>query len=199
MSTTDQPISNYTTAEILYDVTHYVKLLKACSATSAISMLCSILIIVAYIHLRISQPNKSNRVSLRCVFMASIMNLINSVFDIVIISIYSDTYLCRTSSIIVMFTRVMSTVFLALVGVNLVLVFVYNVSSSAHQLECIYYPSAVVYGLITITIPIVESSDDGLFSHTDLRCYYFLHYYQFLGYSSMLWVSNIEINQKAIK
>lgn len=196
MLTTNQPISNYTTAEILNDVTQYVELLKACSATSAISMLCSLLIVVAYIHLRISQPDKADRVSLRCVFMASIMNLINSVFGIVIISIYGDTYLCRASSIIVMFTRVMSAVFLALVGVNLVLVFVCNVSSSAHRLERIYYPSAIVYGLMAITVPIIESSDDALSSRTDLRCYYFLHYYQFLGHSSMLWVNSIEIDQK---
>lgn len=198
MLKTDQPISNYMTTEILYDITQYVKLLKAGSATSAISMFCSILIIVAYIHLRISQPDKAKRISLRCVFMASIMNLINSVFDIVIITIYGDTYLCRASSIIVMFTRVMSTEFLALVGVNLVLVFVFNVSTSAYRLECIYYSSAIIYGLITIIIPIEESFDDVLSSRTDLRCYYFMNYYQFLGHSSMLWVITLEINQKTV-
>jgi len=120
--------------------------------------------------------------------MASIMNLINSIFDIIIALIYGDTSLCRASAIVAMFTRVMSAVFLALVGINLVLVFVCNIQTSANRLEYIYYPSAFLYGLVTIVVPIVESSDDMLSTRNDLRCYYFVHYYQFFGHSSLLWV-----------
>ncbi|KAL9540746.1 hypothetical protein MBANPS3_009513 [Mucor bainieri] len=189
MLTTDQPIHNFATkADYIYDLQQYIKLLKACCATSAVSVLSSLIISICYLHLRVSQPEKANRVSLRCVFLASIMNLINSVFDIVIVLIYGDTYVCRASAIVAMFTRVMSVVFLALVGINLVLVFVCNVGTSAKRLEYIYYPSAFVYGLITITVPIVESSDDVLSARADLRCYYFIHYYRFLGHSSLLWM-----------
>ncbi|CEP16578.1 hypothetical protein [Parasitella parasitica] len=151
-------------------------------------MFCSLLITITYIHFRISRPDEANRVSLRCVFMASLMNLINSIFDIAIVLIVGDTYACRASAMISMLTRVMSAVFLTLVGVNLVLVFVCNVNASARRLERIYYPSAFAYGLLTITMPIVESSDDVLSPNTDLRCYYYIHYYQFLGHSSMLWM-----------
>ncbi|KAG1113913.1 hypothetical protein G6F42_014334 [Rhizopus arrhizus] len=116
------------------------------------------------------------------------MNLINSIFDIIIALIYGDTSLCRASAIVAMFTRVMSAVFLALVGINLVLVFVCNIQKSANRLEYIYYPSAFLYGLVTIVVPIVESSDDMLSTRNDLRCYYFVHYYQFFGHSSLLWM-----------
>lgn len=188
--TTDQPIHSFAaTSNYLYTLQQYIKLLKACCATSAISMLSSLIIIICYLHLRMSHPDKANRVSLRCVFIASIMNFINSIFDIVVVLIYGDTYICRASAIVAMFTRVMSAVFLALVGINLVLVFVCTVNTSAKRLEYVYYPSAFVYGIITIAIPIAVSSDDVLSDRTDLRCYYFIHYYQFLGHSSLLWVS----------
>ncbi|CAO0789517.1 unnamed protein product [Mucor circinelloides] len=183
------PISSFTTSShYLYELRQYMKMLKACYATCAISMLCSLIIAVSYLHLRVSQPDRANRVSLRCVFMASIMNLINSIFDIIIALIYGDTSLCRASAIVAMFTRVMSAVFLALVGINLVLVFVCNIQTSANRLEYIYYPSAFLYGLVTIVVPIVESSDDMLSTRNDLRCYYFVHYYQFFGHSSLLWM-----------
>ncbi|KAF1804003.1 hypothetical protein FB192DRAFT_1470540, partial [Mucor lusitanicus] len=185
----DQPIHSFAaTSNYLYTLQQYIKLLKACCATSAISMLSSLIIIICYLHLRMSHPDKANRVSLRCVFIASIMNFINSIFDIVVVLIYGDTYICRASAIVAMFTRVMSAVFLALVGINLVLVFVCTVNTSAKRLEYVYYPSAFVYGIITIAIPIAVSSDDVLSDRTDLRCYYFIHYYQFLGHSSLLWM-----------
>ncbi|GAN09070.1 hypothetical protein MAM1_0241c08592 [Mucor ambiguus] len=189
MLTSNQPMHNFATRSVyIYDLQQYMTLLKACYATSAVSVLSSLIISICYLHLRSSQPDKANRVSLRCVFMASIMNLINSVFDIVIVSLYGDTYVCRASAIVAMFTRAMSAVFLALVGINLVLVFVCNLGTSAKKLEYIYYPSAFVYGLITIIVPIVELSNNRQSARTDLRCFYFIHYYQFLGHSSLLWM-----------
>lgn len=197
MPTADQTLYNLaTTSNYLYDLQQYDKLLKARCAASAVSVLSSLIIVICYLHLRVSRPDKANRVSLRCVFMASIMNLINSVFDIVIVLIHGDTYICRASAILAMLTRAMSAVFLTLVGINLVLVFVCNVDTLAKRLEYIYYPGACVYGLVTIVVPIVEFSKDDLSTSTDFRCYYFIHYYQFLGHGSLLWVSSSFIKAK---
>lgn len=175
--------------EIILQLMEYRGLAKATIATTIISMLSSILIIVHYILMRYKEPEKANRVSIRCVFSASWMNLIDSIFDLCTILVIGDTAFCKSSAIITMFARVMSSTLLSLVGVNLVLVFVINVKgSTARHLEWGYYLGAFIYALITISVPIYEEVKSSLDPESPLRCYYHIYYYQVLGHSSLLWV-----------
>lgn len=165
-------------------------IIQATIVSSSISIFASTLIIISYIYLKAYHPNKANRVSLRCVFLSSIMNLVNSSFDIFTLQQYSGTSLCKVSATITMVTRVMGATFLALVGINLVLVFVFNVVYTAKQLERIYYPCAAAFGFITAVVPIY----DQLQSHKDLgysdlyRCYYYTYYHRLFDSNNLLWV-----------
>ncbi len=175
--------------DVLYDASEFQMLINATIATSAISMLSCILVIVFYICLRTNNANKANRVSLRCVFLASWMNLVYSIFDICSVVMGGDTAFCRSSAIITMFTRVMSSTLLAIVGINLVLVFVIHVSSrTASRLEWGYYFGALFYGFLTISVPISEEVRAPLEPDSPHRCYYHVYYFQILGHSTLLWV-----------
>lgn len=175
--------------EIIYQLMQYRDLAKANIATTSISMFSSILIIIHYIILRHKDLDKANRVSLRCVFLASWMNMIDSIFDLSTILVSGDTAFCRSSAIITMFARVMSCTLLSLVGINLVLVFVMNIRpSTARRIEWGYYLGAFIYALITVSVPISEEVKSALDPESPLRCYYHIYYYQLFGHSSLLWV-----------
>jgi hypothetical protein len=183
------------TDAVLYSFSEYRALLNATVATSAISILCSLLIILVYLYFRMNSTSKANRLSLRCVFSASLMNLINAMFDIAIVLMYGDTAICRASTVITMFTRVMSASFLALVGLNLVLVFVLDVPTSSRAIEWYYYVGAIVYGLATISVPIYEESQ-GVFSpDLSYSCYYYVHFHQMQGQNTLLWVTIYKSNR----
>lgn len=174
--------------QILYTYEQYRQLIKAAVATSSISLISSFLIAIAFIYLQLKHPERANRISLRCVFCASIMNLIYNVFNLGIMLTYGDTVFCKVSSIVNLFSQTMSGAFLTLVGINLVLVFVLNVHYTARQLERFYYPGAFIYGLVAISVPISQIYDDG-YSDQNYRCYYFVSYYQVFGHTNIFWVS----------
>lgn len=184
------------TDSILYSFSQYRALLHATVATSAISIICSLLIIIVYLYFRMNSTSKTNRLSLRCVFSASLMNLINAIFDISIVLMYGDTTICRASTVITMFTRIMSASFLALVGLNLVLVFVLDVPTSSKAIEWYYYVGAIVYGLATISVPIYEESQGVLSPDLSYSCYYYVHFHQMLGQNTLLWVTMMLIGEE---
>ncbi|KAG2235736.1 hypothetical protein BDF21DRAFT_452187 [Thamnidium elegans] len=169
---------------------HYPEIIKAAIITSSISIFACILIILSYIYLKAYHPNKANRVSLRCVFLASIMNLINSIFNIFILLQSGNTTLCKASSTVTMFSRVMGDAFLTIVGINLVLVFVFNVAYTANQLEWIYYPGTLIFGLLTSIVPIVDlfrSHGRTDYAHY-YTCYYYTYYHRLFDESDLLWI-----------
>lgn len=170
----------------------YPEIIKAAVITSSISIFSCILIILSYIYLKTYHSNKANRVSLRCVFLASIMNLINSTFNIFTLLQCGNTTLCKASSVVTMFSRVMGAAFLTIVGINLVLVFVFNVAYTANQLERIYYPGTLLFGLITAILPIVDlfknHNEKTEYSHY-YSCYHYTYYHRLFDKSDLLWVS----------
>lgn len=170
----------------------FPEMVLATVITSVISIIATVAIISAYVYIRLNNPAKANRVSLRCVFLSSVMNLINSIFDICTILKDGDTAFCRATSIITLFTRIMGVIFLTLVGVNLILVFVFKVKTNVRELECIYYCVAVLYGLVSISVPIsLQSQEKADEIVKNYRCYYYIYYDQFFDHSSFLWVSII--------
>lgn len=167
----------------------FPEMVTATVVTSVISIIATLSIIASYIYVRYNNPSKADRVSLRCVFMSSIMNLINSIFDICTILKDGDNVFCKTTSIITMFTTIMGVIFLTLVGINLILVFVFKVKNSVRELECIYYSVAVLYALIAISVPIsLRAHEETQEIVKNYRCYYYIYYYQFFDQSSLLWV-----------
>lgn len=162
---------------------------------SAISILCSLLIIISYIYVKAHDPKKIDRISLRCVFASSVMNLLNSALDITTTQIYSGSTLCKTTATITMFARIMCSIFLTLVGINLVLVFVLNVPYSPHELERVYYPMAFLYGLIASIVPIIYQTQTHPNCHYSkyYRCYYYAYYHRIFDKNNMLWVNSIHV------
>ncbi|GAA5797559.1 hypothetical protein HPULCUR_002947 [Helicostylum pulchrum] len=102
-----------------------------------------------------------------------------------------NTTLCKASSVVTMFSRVMGAAFLTIVGINLVLVFVFNVAYTANQLERIYYPGTLLFGLITAILPIVDlfknHNEKTEYSHY-YSCYHYTYYHRLFDKSDLLWI-----------
>jgi Na+-transporting NADH:ubiquinone oxidoreductase subunit NqrB len=172
----------------IYDPRQYTELKIGTIVASSLSMVSSLLVIISYLYLTKYNASKAKRVSLRCVFMACVMNLMNAIFDITSVIGRGDTPYCRASNMIIMFGGAMCATFLAIVGINLVLVFVINVKISASKLERVYYPCGILYGLFTLAVPIYETARDPQAGGSEFLCYYYINYYQFDGHITLAWV-----------
>ncbi|KAI9356102.1 hypothetical protein BD770DRAFT_411446 [Pilaira anomala] len=168
----------------------FPEFIKGIVISSTISILCSLLIIISYIYVKSHDPQKIDRVSLRCVFASSVMNLLNSALDITTTQIYSGSTLCKTTATITMFARIMCSIFLTLVGINLVLVFVLNIPYTPQELERVYYPVAFLYGIIASIVPIIYQTQTHPNIHyaKNYRCYYYAYYHRIFDRNNMLWI-----------
>lgn len=93
--------------------------------------------------------NSANRVSLRCVFLFSLEDVINDILYITMAFIRDDNRFCTPAGVIVQFSDVLSATLLTLVRLNLLLVFV-NIVPRKDLLERFYYPIALIYILFVV-------------------------------------------------
>lgn len=188
MSTDQNQTSTTNSQTYIYDPYQYYVLKHATIISASMSLASTLLVILCFSYLQINYPEKANRVSLRCVFIACVMKLIDSVFYIAIVAQYGDTGFCRGSNIVIMFSGVMCATFLAIVGINLVLVFVFHVKVAPRKLEWIYYPCGVFYSIVTLVIPFIEMMHDPWDRAADYLCFYYINYFQINGKTSSSWV-----------
>ncbi|KAI9483016.1 MAG: hypothetical protein EXX96DRAFT_556540 [Benjaminiella poitrasii] len=146
---------SFETSVFKYTRQEFFTLKRTTVVTAAISLYSAVLIIVIYIYMLIYHRSKANRVSLRCVFMCTLSDAVNAIMNISMTNQRGDTQFCRAAGIILEFSNILSASLLTLVGLNLVLIFVINIKRK-DLLEKFYYPSAVLYTLIGISIPIYE-------------------------------------------
>lgn len=121
----------------------------------ALSFFASGLVLLLWLLMWFIERPQLNRVSLRCVAMASAVNLIDGIFDIVMWSIDASEKTCRGLSLTVDFLDVINVALLAVVGINLVLVVVLSVRKR-DKLERFYYPCILLYSAVVIVVPLYE-------------------------------------------
>jgi hypothetical protein len=116
------------------------------------------------------------------------MNIITAIFDIITVLQRGDGAFCRSSTVIKLAAKISSASLLAIIGVNLVLVFVINIKGTK-RLECILYTSVFLYVMVTISVPIHEITTSTLEPNGPYQCWYYIHFYELFGHSDFLWVN----------
>lgn len=140
-----------------YSFEQYETLAKVTLAITILSMVGSLITIAFYAIFVYKKGAMADRVSLRCVATASVVNLADAVMNLTMI-VYKGTIVpCSVLAILIQFTDVLGACLLSTIGVNLVLVFVIKVKRSC-ILERFYYPFSIIYSLTTMIIPIYEES-----------------------------------------
>ncbi|KAI9489555.1 hypothetical protein BDB00DRAFT_842465 [Zychaea mexicana] len=143
-------------------------------AVSSVSLLLSLVVVIFYAVFWYYERKKADRVSLRCVALGSISNVIDTVLDIASSVRRTDQTYCRVLGLIVDFLDVINAGFLAVIGVNLFLIFVFKIKRS-ERLERFYYPAIFVYSITTMIVPVIEESQLVIPRDPDLSCWYYNH------------------------
>ena len=140
-----------------YVDSQFEALYKITIVATSISLLASILVVVFYALLMHYERKKADRVSLRCVALGTLFNIIDILLDIGSSAGRPPQALCRAIGIIVDFTDVLNAGFLSIIGINLFLVFVIKINRTK-RLEWIYYPSIVLYSTMAVIGPIIQEA-----------------------------------------
>ncbi|ORY97548.1 hypothetical protein BCR43DRAFT_243130 [Syncephalastrum racemosum] len=152
----------------------------------AISFVASSLVLLFWLLMWYIERPQLNRVSLRCVAMASAINLIDGIFDIVMWSINANETTCRGLSLTVDFLDILNVSLLAVIGINLVLVVVLSVKKR-DKLERYYYPCIFVYSAIVIVAPLYEEIVTPMVVPDTIGCWYYDNVAE-RGYSRVSWM-----------
>lgn len=148
--------SNSSDRVLPFTVEQYTTLNILVITCATVALLASLATTTFYIYMWVRHREKADRVSLRCVVMASGAS---SILNILIITqaAISTTKInaCRALNVVSQAFDVFSCACLTTVGVNLVAVFVFNVKR-AGLFTRLYLPILVVYSLLSMIARIYD-------------------------------------------
>lgn len=121
-----------------------------------VSIVACLTTIIVYLLLRWLYKAKASRVSLRCVILSIIATMLSAIFDIVSVHISEASSPCFYIAVVNQYCTVASTAFLTLIGVNLLVVFVFHLKHKKY-LEHVYYTAALLYSLGSLAMPIYHT------------------------------------------
>lgn len=135
-------------------------LVIASHIVSSISLVSSIFVIIVHIILLFYRSNIVNRLSLRFIVLASVFDSVYSACQIATDHINSRSLSCRAIAYILISTDTMVCMCLAVVGLNLVVIFAIRVSNTL-KLEIIYYLVVAISGVLVTVIPRLVGNKTG--------------------------------------
>ncbi|ORZ25475.1 hypothetical protein BCR42DRAFT_400244 [Absidia repens] len=152
----DQGNPEVETDFLLYTREQFLTLRRATIATSIIALVASLIVLCSFLYLWLMDRKRANRISLRCVVIACAANGVDSIMNLSMSFVEGPQSFCRAGGIISNISRLTSASFLAIVGINLVLIFVINVKRR-DLLEYFYYPSVILYVLVCTVVSVYKA------------------------------------------
>ncbi|ORZ24756.1 hypothetical protein BCR42DRAFT_468949 [Absidia repens] len=144
-------------------------------ACSIISLTINLIAILVFLYLALYHHARVNRPSLRCAAFCCLASFIENLLYIIMISIQGESKFCLAMAFLAQYFAILVVTLLALIGINLVLVYVVNFRRR-HILEFIYYPFAIIYSGAGLVGPIVNYYNGNrrklLYHNPDDTCWY---------------------------
>lgn len=106
------------------------------------------------------KPVIVNRLSLRMIVLSCIFNMLYCACQVVTDDIPSTSFSCRVLAFVLISSDTMACMCLAMVGLNLVTIFVFKVSRSM-KLEILYYCFIILSGVLVVVVPILVGPTRG--------------------------------------
>ncbi|CAO3578018.1 unnamed protein product [Absidia cylindrospora] len=161
------------TADAYFNSEEFYRLQRARFSTALISLSFDFIAISVFIYLIIYYRAQVNRPSIRLAAFCCLANFLESVLFVAMIKVEGPSLFCLGFSLTSQYLAVLGVTLLAIIGINLVLVYVVNVRRR-HILEYYYYPLSLLYSAFGIIGPILQhfaNKKRNLF-HVHETCWY---------------------------
>lgn len=135
-------------------------IILAGSIASILSLIVNILVVLTHIILYWFRPYAVNRHSLRMIVVACILNTLFCIAQLYVDGIPSNITSCRAFAYILTASDTMACMCLAMIGFNLVTVFVFKIPRST-TLEAMYYVTVALSGLLVTIVPAFAGNAKG--------------------------------------
>lgn len=169
-----------------FSESEWMGLVIAGDTAAAASLLANSIVLFIHGFMLWYRPAVVARLSLRMIVLSCIFNVFYCAGQLATDEISSQAYSCRVLIYVLIVSDTMACMCLAMVGLNLVMIFVLRVSRSV-KLEVLYYLIIAVSGVLVAVVPI--SVNRRVPPNPNASCWY--HYY-FDGRLKAVfnWVSN---------
>lgn len=147
------------------------------NAAAGISFAANSVVLILHAFMTWYRPAIVNRLSLRMIVLSCIFNIFYCACQLVTDNMPSTSFNCRVLAYILIASDTMACMCLAMVGLNLVMIFVLKVSRSL-KLELLYYFFILLSGVLVIVVPYKWGTIKGPKSgDTDFSCWYVVYCY----------------------
>lgn len=150
----------------------WMGLVIAGDTAATASLIANSIVLIIHSFMLWYRPAVVARLSLRMIVLSCIFNIFYCAGQLVTDEISSQAYSCRVLIYVLIVSDTMACMCLAMVGLNLVMIFVLRVSRSV-KLEVIYYMIIAVCGVLVAVVPI--SVNRRVRPNPTASCWY--HYY----------------------
>ncbi|KAI8334914.1 hypothetical protein EDC96DRAFT_568531 [Choanephora cucurbitarum] len=145
-------------------------------AASIISFIANSCVLVVHGFMSWHRPAVVNRLSLRMIVFSCICNMLYCASQLVTDNISAQSASCLALAYVTVVSDTMACMCLAMVGLNLVMIFVLKVPRSL-KIEIVYYLVVLLLGVIVSVIPHTFGNSDGLRNDKpEVSCWYYYYF-----------------------
>lgn len=130
------------------------------AAAAAVSFISNGCVLILHAFMTWYRPVVVNRLSLRMIVVSVVFNMVYCACQLVTDDISNQSSACRAIAYVMIAADTMACMCLAMIGLNLVMIFVLKVSRSI-KIEILYYLIVLASGVTVCLVPIYLGSPKG--------------------------------------
>ena len=134
--------------------------IHSAKGAASVSLFASVCVVLSYFFILWYQSSMANRISLRLIVFACLVNSIYNVMQLTVTSILDTSSSCRPAIYVVIATDIMCCMCLAMIGVNLVMILIVRINHPA-KMEKYYYACIIIVSLLGLLIPLASNTVGG--------------------------------------
>lgn len=138
----------------------WLGLMATGEAAAAVSFVSNSCVLILHAFMTWYRPVVVNRLSLRMIVVSVVFNMVYCACQLVTDDISNQSNACRAIAYIMIAADTMACMCLAMVGLNLVMIFVLKVSRSI-KIEILYYLIVLASGVIVCVVPLYVGTPKG--------------------------------------
>jgi hypothetical protein len=160
-----------------FSSTEWDSIIVSGSTAAAISFAANSCVLIVHTFMTWYRPVIVNRLSLRMIVISCICNMIYCACQLVTDDISSQSFSCRAFAYVLIASDTMACMCLAMVGLNLVMIFVLKVAKTI-KLEILYYLIIALSGILVCIVPVLVGTAKGPKNKRDeSSCWYHIWIY----------------------
>ncbi|GAN07226.1 hypothetical protein MAM1_0153c06719 [Mucor ambiguus] len=174
-----------------FTASQWLGLIATGEAASAVSFASGGCVLLLHAFMTWYRPVVVNRLSLRMIVVSVIFNMVYCACQLVADDISNQSNACRVIAYVMIASDTMSCMCLAMVGLNLVMIFVLKVSRSI-KIEILYYLIVLASGVIVCVVPVYVGTPKGPKNkREEASCWQVSHFDQVMWYYAWLLFSSV--------